>query len=166
MKRQGMTVAEVLVALSIIGVVVAAFTGIFLGSMTHTRSSGSRTEAVQLVNYLGRRLLAGEAEMLPALHTGNGAPSGDSVRKWDYGSLTTAFPDLPSEENLANPDLYSVQITNLGNQTVFEMQLPAYKLEACWRISGEDSCVVAETIGPAPSGSTDDTLADEIPVFN
>jgi len=51
----GLTVVEVMLALAVIGIITAAFTTAVVGNLRHGQVTGARTEAVQVLNYLGRR---------------------------------------------------------------------------------------------------------------
>lgn len=105
-KALGLTLVEVLVAIAVLSLVLVAMNAVLLSSIRQTAISGSRTQAVQILNYLGRRVVGGETALLP--------PSG-TAKVYDYGSLGAAFPDLPREVRFADPALYKAEIANRGS---------------------------------------------------
>jgi len=136
--RSGLTVVEVLVALTIVGVVVAILTTMTLSSVRHDANSGSRTQAVQILNYLGRLASASDALLL----------GGD--REWDYGELQESFRELNTEVNRADPALYRASVEELGSAGIGGGIVVVYRVSVCWRSMSEESCVTGETAGPPP----------------
>ncbi|XOB98008.1 type IV pilus modification PilV family protein [Deinococcota bacterium DY0809b] len=146
MKRgRGFSLVELLVALSILVVVTAVLATALVNSMRNTRNAGQRSEAVQLLNYAGRRLVSGDLAVLPS-------PS-VTTRKWGYGELAGAFPELSSQGRFTNPNLYSLEIKTGGTVGVGGSTLTMYTLKVCWQ-SEKEYCVTAETIGPDPSAAS------------
>ncbi|GLV47760.1 prepilin-type N-terminal cleavage/methylation domain-containing protein [Thermus sp. LT1-2-5] len=149
MKRSlGLTLLEVLIALSILSLVLLAFNAVLISSLRQTSVSGGRTQAVQILNYVGRRIVGGEAALLP----------GSTPIAYGYGTLRQAFPDLPQEARFANPDLYRVAVSNLGTPSwasSLGVSLNEYRIQVCWRQSGQEYCTEGRTFSapPAPSGS-------------
>lgn len=131
-----LTVVEVLVALTILGVAIAVLSMTTISSVRHDAVSASRTQAVQVLSYLGR--LASVSD--PTLTTSSGA--------WDYGELKDAFPELAVEANRANPGLYRAEFSELGTVGIGQASLNYYRVEVCWQIAGDESCVSGETAGP------------------
>ncbi|WP_027892945.1 prepilin-type N-terminal cleavage/methylation domain-containing protein [Calidithermus chliarophilus] len=148
MNRRGLTLIEVIVALAVLGIALSAFMLLILGNMRQNVESGGRTEASQLLNYFGRRLVGADDEVMP--------DSASTYREWNYGTLSTNFPDLTSEGNFANPNLYRARITNEGTPTwavsggLNLSSLRAYRIQVCWRGAQGESCVEARTVGAAP----------------
>ena len=58
-KALGLTLVEVLVAIAVLSLVLVAMNAVLLSSIRQTAISGSRTQAVQILNYLGRRVVGG-----------------------------------------------------------------------------------------------------------
>lgn len=149
--RRGLTVVEVLIALVVIGIVMAAFTTAAVSTMHHTSITGARTEAVQILNYLGRRAAGGDETVLPVAGTPN---------VWDYGDLPTAFSDLHDHGGFSDPARYKATITNAGTMTftgntTTGASAVEYDLQVCYHAGGGDEyCVTAATLGPEASGST------------
>lgn len=139
---QGLTVVEVLIALAVIGVVTAAFTTAVVSNLHHTSVTGARTEAVQVLNYLGRRTAGGDTTVLPAAGTPN---------VWAYGSLATSFPDLTNQGGLSDPARYRASITNAGTVTLAGANSVEYDVSVCYQAGGGEHCVQGTTMGPAPS---------------
>ena len=125
-KNPGLTLLEVLIALSILSLVLLAFNAVLVSSLRQTSVSGARTQAVQILNYVGRRIVGGDAALLP----------GSTPITYGYGTLRQAFPDLPQEARFANPDLYRVVVSNLGAPSwtsSLGVSLNEYRIQVCWR---------------------------------
>jgi prepilin-type N-terminal cleavage/methylation domain-containing protein len=144
---RGLTVIEVLIALAVIGVITATFTTTVVSTLHHSSVTGARTEAVQVLNYLGRRAAGGDTVVLPAAGTPN---------TWAYGSLGSSFPDLTNQGGLTDPARYRAAITNAGTVTLAGASSVEYDVNVCYQAGGGEHCVQATTLGPAPSsgGST------------
>ncbi|PZA08584.1 MULTISPECIES: prepilin-type N-terminal cleavage/methylation domain-containing protein [unclassified Meiothermus] len=148
MNRRGLTLIEVIVALAILSVALSAFTLLILGSVRQNVESGGRTQAAQLLNYLGRRLVGADDAVMP--------DSTSTYREWNYGTLRTSFPELTREGRFANPDLYRARIDNEGTPAWAVSgglnldSLRAYRIQVCWRGARGESCVEARTVGAAP----------------
>lgn len=146
--KRGLTVVEVIVALAIIGTVLAVFSTSVVGNMKQNSSSGSRTGAVRFLDHLGRLIVEGDSNVLPA--------SNATTRTWAYGDLDT-LPELSNEGGFGDPNLYKAKVTK-GTQpswaTSEGLALTAYTLEVCWKNTGEDICVQATGVGPTGSSST------------
>lgn len=135
-KREGLTVVEVLVAITIIGVVIALLSTITVSSVRHDATSGARTQAVQVLSYLGR--LAAVSD--PTLVGG--------ARSWDYGELKGAFKELAVEANRADPSLYRASVAEIGEVGIGAGTALLYRVQVCWRVVGEEHCVDGDTAGP------------------
>jgi prepilin-type N-terminal cleavage/methylation domain-containing protein len=145
----GMTIVEVLVAVVILSIVLVAFAGVIVANIRQNATSGNRTAAAQMLNYLGRRAVDGQAAILPAV--------GSSSRSWAYGTLNTSFPDLTKERNAANSDLYRAEIIDQGAPTATMptgSNLVSYQINVCWRDAGQENCVTAQTIAQRPTASS------------
>lgn len=138
----GLTLVEVLLALAVIGIISAAFTTSVVGNLRHSRVTGARTEAVQVLGYLGRRAAGGDAAVLPAA----GTPD-----TWGYGALSAAFPDLANQGGLSDPARYRAQVRNAGAVSLAGASTTEYDLRVCYMVANEEHCVSATTLGPSPS---------------
>ncbi len=148
MNRRGLTLLEVLVALSILGVILAAFTVSAVSSLRHNAVSGSRTAAVQLMNYLGRRVVGGDRVVLPAVN--------QTVRAWEYGTLSAAFPDLARDLPHANPDRFRAEVVSEGRPgwaVQLGLDLTQYRIRVCWRGPEREHCTEAATLGVSPNAA-------------
>jgi type II secretory pathway pseudopilin PulG len=141
----GLTVVEVLLALAVIGIVTAAFTTAVVGNLKHTQVAGARTEAVQILNYLGRRAAGGDSAVLPA--------AGGTL-SWGYGSLSTAFPDLTDHGGLTDPSRYSAQVSNPGDVSLAGATAGEYDVKVCYKAGDGQHCVVGATMGLYPSSGS------------
>lgn len=144
----GLTLLEVVLALAVLGVLGAVFTTAFVSNLRHTTTAGQRTQAAQVLNYVGRRVVGGDRSVVPAL---------GSTLSWDYGELGAAFPDIAGGEGVAEPERYSVTVTGTQNVTLQEATVVQYDLSVCFNTSDGESCVRGTTLGSArdnPSGTT------------
>ena len=144
MKRSGITLIELLIALSILSVAMSGFTYLVVSNMRYNTSSGFKSQGAQILNYLGRRAVSGDAPVIPDILT---------TKQWSYGQLTTAFPDLGKSGNLANPDLFRAAVSNLGTWSNAEesVSLQRYQVTVCWKntpSTGGEECVKGQTLGP------------------
>ncbi len=147
--QRGMTLLEVMIALGILMVVMGALATILTDSIRFNASAGQRTQAVQILNYLGRQIVGGNASLMPT--------SGSQL-SWDYGELGNAFPDLNQGNHFADPDNYRARIINNGQPASLAssgVSLDQYEIEVCWKSGGKDVCVRTATLSsPPPTGGT------------
>lgn len=145
-RAKGLSVIEVLVALAVLGVVTAAILTTYLGSIRTNSDSGRRTQSVQIMNTIGRRVAGADPVVL--------AQPGKPL-SWGYGQLKSSFPELAGD-GFSDPNLYRVVVTNLGAVTLGAAQVVHYSIETCTqsRAGGEESCVTGDTAGvpPGPEG--------------
>jgi type II secretory pathway pseudopilin PulG len=148
-KTTGLTLVEILVSLGILAIILAAFSGSVVSNMKQNSSSGSRTSAVRILDYVGRLVVEGNSNVLPT--------SGYTSRTWNYNQLTT-LPGLTAEDGIANPNLYKATVTNSTTpswSTDLSLNLISYDVQICWRNSGNESCVATKAVGPGnPSLAT------------
>jgi len=146
-RASGLSVIEVLVALAILGIVTAAILTTYVGSIRANADAGRRTQSVQILNALGRRVAGADSIVL--------AQPGAALT-WGYGDLKTGFPELTGD-GAANPDLYRASVTNAGVVTLGSAEVTHYTVEVCTRsrAEGAESCVSGDTAG-VPPGPTDD----------
>ena len=52
----GFTLVEVLIAIAVLGIVLAAVSITMLSSIRQNHTAGNRSQAAQIMNYLGRRI--------------------------------------------------------------------------------------------------------------
>jgi prepilin-type N-terminal cleavage/methylation domain-containing protein len=150
MTLKGMTIVEVLVAVVILSIVLVAFAGVIVANIRQNATSGNRTAAAQVLNYFGRRVVDGQAAVMPAV--------GSTSRSWNYGTLNTNFPELKKEEKqAANSDLYRAEIIDQGAPAAvmpLGSNLMSYQINVCWRDAGQENCVTAQTIAQRPTTSS------------
>lgn len=140
MRNNGLSLIETLIAMVVLAITLTAFTSLIVGNMQQNTNSGARTGGTQLLNYLGRQVIAGNSAVIPS------SPS--TPREWIYGQIQSVFPDLVGQQ-FSNPALYQASVHNLGRQSPLAgISLTAYRVEVCWRNQGSESCVRALTFGP------------------
>jgi len=145
-RESGLTLIEVIIALAILSIALGGLTALLLTSMKQDLSSGKRTQAAQILNYLGRQQVGGD----PRLRT-----TPDRPLLWNYGQLSEAFPELEHIGGIGDPDLYKVKVRNLGTPPeILEVgvDLDAYEIFVCWRTGAEENCLKGETLAPSPAG--------------
>lgn len=134
--QMGLTVVEVLVSLVIIGVIVAVISTVTISSVRTDDQSGARTQAVQVLSYLGR--LASSSD--PALLSG--------ARSWNYGELPVGFPELAQEVHHGDPNQYRASVTEMGLVGIGSATVLLYRIQVCWEDLEAESCVSGDTAGP------------------
>jgi prepilin-type N-terminal cleavage/methylation domain-containing protein len=136
--KDGLTLVEVLVALLVLGVAVAILATALLGSVRQTDRFGARTQASDLLSYLGRQVTAGEVAALPFA---------DAPLAWDYGELGGAFPELVGDGR-ADPGRYRAAIERVAAVVFAGAEAVQYRLTVCTRGATGESCVAGTTLGP------------------
>lgn len=145
--EKGMTLLEVVLAISILSLVLLALNATLVSSLRETSLSGARTQAVQIVNYVGRRIVGGDTSLLP----------GSDPLNYTYGELHRRFPDLPQEVRYANPNLYRLSIRNLGTPSwanALGVGVREYQILVCWRQGGREFCTEGRTFSAPPSSTS------------
>lgn len=141
----GFSLIEVLVAILVLGIVLSAVAITMTSSMRQNLSAGNRSQAAQVMNYLGRRIAGGQISEL-------------ADRQWDYGTLSTAFADLKREGNLADTNLYRAEVDQLPRIGLGTTRIPHYRVTVCWTNADGESCVTGDTAGPGPGASSGEIL--------
>lgn len=139
----GLTLLEVLLSIALLSVVMLALNVTLISSIRQTSVTGSRTQAVQILNYLGRRIVGGDTALLT-----------DTNLQFGYGTLRQNFPDLPSEVRFANPNLYRAEVENLGPPSwgnALGVDVHRYRISVCWRQGGQEFCTTGQTLSAPPS---------------
>jgi prepilin-type N-terminal cleavage/methylation domain-containing protein len=140
MNRKGITLIELLIALAILSVAMSGFTYLIINNMRFNASSGFKSQAAQILNYLGRRAVNGDGDVLPS----------GSIKQWGYTQLSTSFTDLAKAGNLAEPDLFRAEVSDLGPWTNEDgtVSLQRYRVRVCWKNADIEECIKAHTLGP------------------
>lgn len=133
----GLSLVEVLIAIAILGIAVAILSTSTLSSVRNNNISGSRTQATQVLNYLGR-LAAGADPVMFA----------NEDLEWGYGTLGEEFTDLSAEAGRADPGLYRASVENLGWIGIGDAEMIHFRVSVCWLSSGTEHCISGDTAGP------------------
>lgn len=144
MNRRGMSLVEVILALAVVAIAFAILSTALVGQLRFAGTAGARTQTTQYLNYLGRLVVGGNADVLPAV--------GASLT-WAYGALATSFPDLPGGSGLEAAARYRAQIDGVGAVNFAGAQGVQYRVTVCSVAPTGESCTSAVTIGPAPVAS-------------
>jgi hypothetical protein len=148
MNKLGLSLMEVLIAIVALAITLVALNTMMTSNIVQNASTGKLTQAIQLVNYLGRRVTGGDASVLPTPVT---------PLTWNYGNLRTNFSDLPQGANFGNPDHYKARITNRGtwsSAAANNIVLAQYRIEVCWRTGEGERCTQADTLA-IPNGNNE-----------
>jgi len=143
--RDGFTLVEVILAIAVLAIVLVAVSTTIVSSIQHNVTSGSRSQASQVLNYFGRRIAGGEIDSLGGT-------------EWDYGELPGAFQDLTRESNLADSALYSAEVEQLPNIGLGDTAIPHYRITVCWDGANGESCVSGDTAGAGPGSTSGELL--------
>lgn len=134
---KGLTVVEVLVAIAILGIATAILATTSVSSIRNNAVSGSRTQATQVLNYLGRLVASADAVLF----------SNEDLA-WDYGTLRDHFTELGEETGRADTNLYRASIEELGSVGIGSATMTHYRVNVCWQVVGEEHCIAGDTAGP------------------
>ena len=144
MRRRGMTIIEVLVALVIIGIAFTILSVALVGNLRQTDRFGARTQTSQFLSYLGRLVAGGDPDVLAAA---------DTPLTWDYGQLGAAFADLPTgsggRDDVAR---YRATIEQVSAVNFVGASAAQYRITVCSTDVAGEACVNGTTLGPAPLG--------------
>lgn len=143
----GLTLLEVILALAVLAVLGATFTTYMLGNLRHTTVAGQRTQAAQVLNYLGRRVAGGDGVVLP--------DEGETL-SWAYGEMGVAFPDMVGADGIAEPARYRAEITATGTVSVVGASVVQYDLVVCFQVPDGESCTRGTTLGAPASAQESD----------
>ena len=146
-RRAGLTVLEVMIAVAVTALATAALTGVAVGTLRAVGASDVRTHAGQVLAFLTREVVGGDARVLAAE---------DATAAWGYGELVGAFPELGTQEGVGDPDRYRAEVVHDGAVDVAGAAAVRYRVAVCF--GGDDdaeSCVDAVTFGPAPTPTGD-----------
>lgn len=137
---QGLTMIEVMIAIAVLAIVLAAVAWASMSSIRQNSLAGVKTQAVQVLNYFGRRLAGGDSMDLSAM-------------VWNYGELGAAFDDLESDSRDFDPDRFRVTISSPATMGIASAQISLYRIEVCWSAAANETCVSGDTGGPPISDS-------------
>lgn len=149
MNKLGLSLMEVLIAIIALAITLVALNTMMTSNIVQNSSTGKLTQAIQLVNYLGRRVTGGDSNVLPTTST---------PLTWNYGTLRNTFFDLPIGTNFGNPNNYKATITNQGNWSnaaANGIVLSQYRIKVCWKTGEGERCTQADTLG-VNNGNTND----------
>lgn len=146
MKRsEGLTLIEVIIAVAIIATIMGALTTTVVSNIRRTSATNGSAQAAQLFNYLGRRVVGGDAAVLPDTN---------ATLSWGYSELGGAFSDLAHEQGVADPKFFRASISNTGSYSFSGSSLDTYALEVCHNFGGGETCVTGMTMGPSPANAS------------
>lgn len=143
--ERGLTMVEVMLAIAVLAIVLTAVSWASLTSVRQNAVAGARTQAVQVLNYFGRRIAGGDS-------------GGMDVMSWDYGELAGAFGDLAGDARSFDPNIFSVNLQPGPSIGIGSAQVPFIEIQVCWLAADEEVCVTGETGGPPISDSSEPLL--------
>ncbi|GEM49605.1 type II secretion system protein [Deinococcus cellulosilyticus] len=123
----GFTVVEVLCALMLLMVLITATTNMALGSYKSDQEVQKRNQITQIMMGLGRRLVSGDTQVIPA--TGTTSRSFSSAQ---LGSL-----------GFANTTDVTATVTSQSTINYSGSAFSQYQLQVCWKTTCVKSSVAA-----------------------
>ena len=141
--KKGFTIIEVLISLAILIIAISILSSTVIGSTRHDRNSGLKTQAVELLNYIGRYALEGSSLVVPA--------SPGSTKTIAYGGLASALPGLTGSADLS---AYKATIESVGTVSLAGAVANRYDLEICWKDKNSEACIGSTTLGPLVPGKS------------
>jgi prepilin-type N-terminal cleavage/methylation domain-containing protein len=142
MRSRGFSLVELLIAIAIMAIALAAFTSLVVSNMRYNTDTGRRTQGAQVLNYVGQKVVVGDARLLPS--------ATNTLKKWEYGQLASSLVDLKKTAGLGNLDMYKLAVEHKGvwNDAGASITLQKYEIRVCWQGKGGEQCVKAATLGP------------------
>lgn len=137
--KKGLTIPEVLIAMSIIGVLVGVFSTALTGNLKIMTQTGKGNQASEVLNYFGRRIIDGDMLVIA---------SENEPAVWDYGDLVNSFYDQAARSSFSNPAYYKVTVTHNGTINLSTASLVQYDIEVCYKNQGDPICIEGTTYGP------------------
>lgn len=149
MNRRGLTIVEVLVALVILMIVIAAVAGVFTSSFRANSKALYVTQASQVLSGLAAQVtqhqisLSGGSSQVVVYDPGP-SPQPD-------GNLTptdcVAFVQTDHQHfcaTVTNSGSFNPQVS--GGASLLSQSMSTYGIEVCWTMGGGNSCADADTI--------------------
>ena len=152
MRKQALSLVEVIISMVIISIIIAALMPAFSASLKQTTIAGQKGQSIRFMEFLGRMAVTGDPTVLPG--------NTQTQKSWNYGDLTNSFIELYSSgQNMASPEKYRATVTKNGTVNLSGVSSIQYDLEVCFMKNGEEYCQQASTFGPAlATGSSIDYL--------
>ena len=144
--QSGFTIIEVLISLGILIIAIAILSSTVIGSARHDKNSGHKTQAVEFLNYLGRYAVEGNSKVIPAIS--------DTEKVFEYGDISSTFPDIINQGGFSDPDLYKGKVTRMATVSLSSANATQYNIEVCWKDKASEACVTAITLGPDSQGQS------------
>lgn len=144
--KKGFTIVEVLISLAVLIIAISILSSTIIGSTRHDRNSGMKTQAVELLNYIGRYALEGSTVVVPV------AP--DTTRTINYGSLASTLQGITSQTGFGDLNNYKAVIESKGTVTLAGADANRYDLKVCWKDKSSEACVSGTTLGPVLAGKS------------
>ena len=133
----GFSLLEVVIAVAISAILLAALATANVATLQQTRSGNLQIQATQMLDSIGRRVVAGNDDAL--------LPGAGATVAFDYGELTGLFAfdgaGVPAERYRAN-----VTRANPGTVSVGASTLAVYAIEVCFEAADGERCVTGTTV--------------------
>lgn len=144
--KKGFTIIEVLISLAVLVIAISILSSTIIGSTRHDRNSGLRTQAVELLNYLGRYALEGSSLIVPT--------SPATTRTINYGALASALPGITSQSGFGDLNNYKAVVESVGTVSLAGAVANRYDLKVCWKDKDGEACIGGSTLGPLVAGKS------------
>jgi prepilin-type N-terminal cleavage/methylation domain-containing protein len=134
---EGFSVLEVVVAIAISAILLAALATANVATLQQTRSGNLQIQATQMLDSIGRRVVAGNDNAL--------LPAAGATIAFDYGELTGLFAF--DGAGIA-PERYRASVSRdaPGTVTVGASTLAIYEIEVCFEAADGERCVTGTTV--------------------
>jgi type II secretory pathway pseudopilin PulG len=142
--RKGISIIEVIMAVSVIAIMFAVLTPALIDNSKRTAQTGELIQASLMLNYFVRQVVGGNSLVLAKDTT---------PVSWNYGALSSSALGLSTEKDLGNPNLYKVTISNQGEITVLTASATQYQIDICFKRASDETCINAKTLGPASTAT-------------
>jgi type II secretory pathway pseudopilin PulG len=144
--KKGFTIIEVLISLAVLIIAISILSSTIIGSTRHDRNSGMKTQAVELLNYVGRYALEGSVVVVPV------TPA--TLKTIDYGSLASTFPGIQSQSGFGDLSNYKASVESKNTVSLAGAVANRYDIKVCWRDKAGEACIGSTTMGPLVAGKS------------
>jgi type II secretory pathway pseudopilin PulG len=144
--NKGFTIIEVLISLAVLIIAISILSSTVIGSTRHDRNSGMKTQAVELLNYIGRYALEGSTVVVPA------APA--TTKTINYGALASTLPGIQSQSGFGDLANYKAVVESKGTVSLAGAVANRYDIKVCWKDKAGEACIGSTTMGPIVAGKS------------
>ncbi len=138
MKKQGLSLMEVVIAVAILGILSTVLTTTLVSNLRRTSTAGQTSQVVPVLDFLSVLVARGDARVLSGAET-----------IWAYGQLPALFTDISGGINTNDLARYRARVTIIDTVAIGAAESTIVELEVCFNDAGADRCVTGRTLANA-----------------